>query len=98
MVLKKFINIPYLKKEKQHIINAAKEFLKKSINLEINSSPNIFLDESLIKTTKDKYNINKNENNILLGIGGSGPTKRVPSHIIIKLMKLINENYNCRFF
>ena len=96
--IKEVYQYPLFKKRKQHIINAAKEFLKKSINLEIDSNPNIFLDESLIKTTKDKYNINKNENNILLGIGGSGPTKRVPSHIIIKTMKLINENYNCRFF
>ena len=34
----------------------------------------------------------------MLGIGGSGSTKRVPSRIFIKFMKLCSDKYNCRFF
>ena len=36
--------------------------------------------------------------NILLGIGGSGPTKRIPSKIFINFMELISKKYSCKFF
>ena len=36
--------------------------------------------------------------NILLGIGGSGPTKRIPPKIFIEFMNLCLNNFNCRFF
>ena len=45
-----------------------------------------------------KYNIKSEEINITLGIGGSGPTKRIPSKIFINYMKLISNKYNCKFF
>ena len=36
--------------------------------------------------------------NILLGIGGSGPTKRIPPKIFIEFMDLCLKNFKCRFF
>ena len=39
-----------------------------------------------------------NQINILMGIGGSGSTKRIPSTIFIRFMKIISEKFNCKFF
>tara|TARA_B110000305_G_scaffold7209_1_gene7126 strand:- start:1238 stop:1747 length:510 start_codon:yes stop_codon:yes gene_type:complete len=52
----------------------------------------------LIKDTKSKYKIDDSEKNILLGIGGSGPTKRIPAKIFIDFMGLATQKYKCRFF
>ena len=57
-----------------------------------------FYKDQLIKDAKSKYKIDNKEINILLGIGGSGPTKRIPAKIFIKLMRLISNVYKCRFF
>ena len=62
---------PLFKKKKQHIILTAQNFLKKSLNLHIESNPIIKLDEKLIIKTKQKFNINKKKTNIIFGIGGS---------------------------
>ena len=56
------------------------------------------MNEKIIKETATKYHIDKNKNNILLGIGGSGETKRIPAKIFIKSMKLISKKYDCKFF
>jgi heptosyltransferase-2 len=89
---------PLFKKKNQHVINAAKYFLKKEINFDIESNPEISLDKNLINKTKLKYKIDEKQLNILLGIGGSGPTKRIPSKIFFNFMKLISKNYDCKFF
>ena len=34
----------------------------------------------------------------MLGIGGSGPTKRIPAKLFIRFMKLISQSYDCKFF
>jgi heptosyltransferase II len=85
-------------KKNQHIINAAKNFIKKEINLDINSDPKISINQKIIDETKFKYKINDNQLNIILGVGGSGTTKRIPSKIFINLMELLSENYDCKFF
>ena len=36
--------------------------------------------------------------NILLGIGGSGPTKRIPAKTFIEFMNMATKNYKCKFF
>ena len=79
-------------------INAAKEFIQKELELNIRNDPQIFVNDQLIKNAKSKYKIDNRETNILLGIGGSGPTKRVPAKIFINFMKLATQKYNCRFF
>ena len=47
---------------------------------------------------QNKFKITKNEKNIILGIGGSGNTKRIPSKIFLKLMEKCESQYSCRFF
>ena len=96
--IKSIHQYPLFQKKNQHIINAAKEFIKKELNLEIESDPKITLNEQLIKNSKLKYKISNEETNILLGIGGSGPTKRIPAKIFIEFMNLITQKHKCKFF
>ncbi len=96
--IKKIYQYPLFKKKNQHIINTAKDFLKKEINLIVESNPEILINKNLIEKAKSKYKIDKNQLNILLGIGGSGPTKRIPAKVFIKFMKLISQSYDCKFF
>ena len=95
--IKKIYQYPLFKKNKQHIIDAAKNLLKK-LNLTIESNPQIFIEENLIKLAEKKFSINDNQINILLGIGGSGPTKRTPTNKLIEFMKLTLKEYDCKFF
>jgi heptosyltransferase II len=85
-------------KKNQHMIDTAKNFLKKEINIFVDSNPKITIDENLVNKTKSKYKIDEKKFNILLGIGGSGPTKRIPAKIFINFMKLISKKYDCNFF
>ena len=96
--IKDIYQYPLFKKKNQHIINAAKKFIKKELNLEVTSDPKILINDQLIMDAKSKYKIDSKEINILLGIGGSGPTKRIPAKIFIDFMKLATQKYNCKFF
>ena len=87
-----------LKKKDQHVIEAAKKLLKKNLDLNIESDPEILVDSQSVQEVKFKYKINNDEKNILLGIGGSGETKRIPAITFIKLMRLITKKYECKFF
>jgi len=89
---------PLLQKKGQHVIEAARKLLKKNLNLDVKSDPKISINSRSVQDIKMKYKINSNEKNILLGIGGSGPTKRIPAIIFIKLMHLITKKYKCKFF
>ncbi len=89
---------PLFNKKNQHIIDAAKNFIKKELNIETESNPQIAINDKLVKNSKFNYKINHEEVNILLGVGGSGPTKRIPSKIFINFMKLVTQKYKCRFF
>ena len=89
---------PLFKKKNQHIIKAAQNFLLKELNLDIESNPQIELEESKIKNSKIKYNIDDNQLNIILGIGGSGPTKRIPAEKFLQFMEMVSNNYKCKFF
>ena len=96
--IKEIFQYPLFKKEEQHIIDSAKFFLKDSINVEIFNDPNIEINRSNVEEYILKFNIDKNDTNILLGIGGSGPTKRIPPKIFIKFMEKIVKIKNCKFF
>ena len=96
--IKDIYQYPLLQKKNQHVIEAAKKLLKKNLDLNIESNPKISISNDSVKEAKSKYEINNNEKNILLGIGGSGITKRIPSIIFIKLMHLITQKYKCKFF
>ena len=89
---------PLLQKKNQHVIQAAKELLIKNLSLDVESDPKISINNQSVKEAKSKYKIDNKKKNILLGIGGSGPTKRIPAIIFIKLMHLIVQRYKCKFF
>jgi heptosyltransferase-2 len=96
--IKDIYQYPLFEKKNQHIINPAKKLVKKILNVEINDNPEIQIDKKLVLESLKKFNINNFELNILLGIGGSSPTKRIPAKIFIKVMEKILEKKNCKFF
>ena len=96
--IKEIYQYPLFKKKNQHLINTAKEFIKKKIDIEVESNPKIELSKDSIMKTKFKYKIDNEQINILMGVGGSGPTKRIPSKIFIDFMRIVNQNYDCKFF
>ena len=96
--IKKIFQYPLFNKNKQHITDTAQLFLKNSINIENFGDPTIEINKINTEDAKIKFNIDKNSLNILLGIGGSGPTKRIPSKTFIKLIEKIIEVRNCKFF
>ena len=89
---------PLLNKTDQHIIDTPKKFLKEKLDIDINEDPEIQINSSLVSQTKENYKINKNNVNILLGIGGSGHTKRVPSKIFLSFIDKITKVKKCKFF
>ena len=89
---------PLFKKKNQHIIEAANKLLKNNFNLEIKSDAVIDVKDENVQKIKLKFNFSDEVKNILLGIGGSGPTKRIPPKIFVKFMDLCLKNFKCRFF
>ena len=89
---------PLFKKNNQHIIDAPKKFIKDKLNLDVNDDPEIQIEGKSISKSVDKFQINKNDTNILLGIGGSGPTKRIPAATFIRVIEKISEIKKCKFF
>ncbi len=89
---------PLFNKDKQHITDAPKKFLKDKLDINVNEDPCIQISDELISKAIKKFQINKNEFNILLGIGGSGPTKRIPSRIFLEVIDKILKIKKCKFF
>ena len=96
--IKEIYQYPLFKKKKQHIIKAAQNFIKKYLDIMVESNPTIKLEDKLINDAKKNFKIDNNQINIVLGIGGSGTTKRVPAKIYINLIEMIVEKYDCKFF
>jgi len=96
--IKKIYQYKLFSKKNQNIIETAKIFLKKTLNIEVDSNPLILINSNLVSYTKIKYKILDDEKNILLGIGGSGPTKRVSPEKFIELIKLCSNKFKCKFF
>tara|TARA_B100001287_G_scaffold135658_1_gene114111 strand:+ start:742 stop:1701 length:960 start_codon:yes stop_codon:yes gene_type:complete len=89
---------PLFQKNKQHLIETPRKFLKNKISSDVKEDPIIELDEISVLEAIKKYKINKDNLNILLGIGGSGPTKRIPANTFIKVIGKISERKKSRFF
>ena len=103
-LIAKFSNVPKIyqyplfQKNQQHITETPRKFIKDKFNLDINEDPEIQIDHELITQSSKKFNISKDEVNVLLGIGGSGPTKRIPAKTFINVIKAISEKKKCKFF
>ena len=89
---------PLFNKTNQHIINLPKKFLKDKLNLDVYENPEIQINDSLLPQTIEKFKIDKGKLNILLGIGGSGPTKRIPAKTFLNVIERILKKKKCKFF
>ena len=96
--IKSIYQYPLFEKKNQHIIKAAQIFLKKNLDLDVDSNPKIFVEEAESIKFKKQFNIDNNVLNILLGTGGSGPNKRIPAKIYLDFINMCKDKYNCRFF
>ena len=88
---------PLFKKSHQHITDTPRKFLKKKFDLNVNEDPEVEIDDILVSESIKKFQINKNEINILLGIGGSGPTKRIPASTFLNVIEKISKIKSCKF-
>ena len=96
--IKEIYQYPLFKKTNQHIIQPAKDLIKKNLEIDVVKNPQIKISSDLIKKANLKFKINSNEQNILLGIGGSGPTKRIPSKTFLSVMEKIYNFKKSKFF
>ncbi len=103
-MIAKFANIPdvyqypLFQKNNQHIINTPRKFMKEKLDLIVDEDPVVQVDDYSISKAREKFKINKDEVNILLGIGGSGSTKRIPAKTFLNVIKKITSVKNCKFF
>ena len=96
--IKDIFQYPLFAKKNQNITKTAQNFLKARLDINVESNPKIVISEKEVEHIKKKYNISGDEKNILLGIGGSGITKKIPAKTFLKFMEFCNQKYNCRFF
>jgi len=89
---------PLFKKTEQHIVDTPRKFIRDKLNLEVNEDPQIHINDSLVTNAMNNLQIDKNNFNILLGIGGSGPTKRIPANTFLDLIEKISKIKKCKFF
>ena len=95
--IKSIYQYPLFEKKGQHVIDAAQKLMEQ-INLKVESNPQIEIDKISIELTQKKLSISKDKMNIILGIGGSGPTKRIPAVKFKKFINLVLNDYNCMFY
>ena len=96
--ISKIYQYPLFQKNKQHITDAPRKFIKDKLDLDVNEDPEIQIDDKLTPKWIEKFQINKNEMNILLGVGGSGPTKRIPTKTFLSVIDKISNVKKCKFF
>ena len=89
---------PLFQKKGQNMIKASNKLIFDTIGIQVKNNPKIYINESNVLEAEKKYNISKNDLNMLLGIGGSGPTKRIPAKTFLKVMKEISKQKKCKFF
>ena len=95
--IKQIFQYPLFEKQNQHITESAKKLIKRYLDIETSDNPEIQIDNDLVQKSAVKFNTN-DKLNILLGIGGSGPTKRIPSKTFLKVMEKLEALKKCRFF
>ena len=96
--IKKIFQYPLFEKNNQHITNPAIDLIKKNLNIKVNNTPEIQIDNNLVRNAKLKFSIKDDDFNILLGIGGSGPTKRIPANTFLSVIEKIDKIKKCKFF
>jgi len=95
--IKKIYNYPLFKKKNLHLIDAAKKFTCKSLNIkDCPTETNFIVSEDKIKKT-EKY-FNKEQFNIVIGAGSSGPDTRWGEKNFSDLINKLNQNGNYFFY
>ncbi len=89
---------PLFQKKRQHIIETPRIFFQKKFDLDVHEDPEIQIDDEINNESTDIFKNNKNEINILLGIGGSGPTKRIPAKTFLEVIDRMIEIKKSKFF
>ena len=96
--IKEIFQYPLFEKQNQHITESAKKLIKRYLDIETIDNPEIHIDNDLVQKSAINFNINNEELNVLLGVGGSGPTKRIPSKTFLNVMERLENIKKCRFF
>jgi heptosyltransferase-2 len=96
--ISKIYQYPLFQKKRQHIIETPRIFFQDKLSLNVQEDPEIQIDEETINQSIKKFNIKKDEINILLGIGGSGPTKRIPADTFLNVIDKMLQTRKCKFF
>jgi heptosyltransferase-2 len=96
--IKEIFQYPLFEKQNQHITESAKKLIKRYLDIETIDNPEIQIDNNLVQKSAINFNINYDELNVLLGVGGSGPTKRIPSKTFLNVMERLENIKKCRFF
>ena len=96
--IKEIYQFPLFQKKGQDMIKASRDLILNRLDIDVNSDPSIGVDIDKVNNIAKEYNILEDDLNILLGIGGSGPTKRVPAQTFIEVMRKIAKERKCRFF
>ncbi len=96
--IKNIYQYPLFEKNEQHLINAAGKLLKEKFKIYSVNNPRIQVNKKDVENAQKKFQLNKNKINIMLGIGGSGPTKRVPAYKFVELIKKVKQKYYPKFF
>jgi len=86
------------KKKNQNIIEAANSFLFKNLGEKVESNPQLFVEEKKVIEAKNKFKMNNETTHILLGVGGSGSTKRVPAEKFIEFINMLSKDKKCMYY
>ena len=96
--IKNIHQYPLFQKNKQHIIEAAKDLVSTIIEQNVNPTSVLQINKNDTEEAKTKFSIDHEKINIIIGPGGSGITKRVPATTFIILLKKIVKKYDSHFY
>ena len=95
--IKEVYSYSFYKKKKLHLVNAAKEFTEKILNIDdCPTETKLFIDSE--KKNNAKKNINQNYYNVVIGAGSSGPTTKWGEENYIDLLNKLNLDDNYFFY
>ena len=87
-----------LGRKKDNVINSAKELTEKVLGEKVSTQPIIDVEQNLVDAAKTKYNISKDNINIVLGISASGIDKIWFIDRFISTCEKLNKLKPCKFY
>jgi ADP-heptose:LPS heptosyltransferase len=89
--IKKIFCYPLLKKDKLHLVNAAKKFTEESLGIaNCSTETNFFIKENKIQNIRN--NLDNKKFKIVIGAGSSGPTTKWGAKNFYDLINKLNNN------